>query len=87
MLVENLPHFLLAAIGTGGLAYLAMVIGIYLFTVPKAKQATQVIAALGFDDAANVGLGTVSFDAKKRWEKEHKRPFPMEQYDEFTLFY
>ncbi|MGH1486833.1 MAG: putative type VI secretion system effector [Cellvibrionaceae bacterium] len=80
-------EFIINVGGGGALVYVIGVISIYLATVPKSKQATQVIAALGFKDAANIGLGTVSFEAKKKWEAESGKPFPSEQYDEFALFY
>ena len=72
---------------TGTIAYSVIALGLYVSFMPKAKQATRVIAALGFNNPANVGLGLVDRDAKDKWEKANNAPFPKEQYDEYALFY
>ena len=64
-----------------------MAFGAYVSFVPKARLATQVIAALGFKEPSNVSLGMVSLKAKEQWEQEHGKPFPSEQHDEFAFFY
>ncbi|MGH1486835.1 MAG: putative type VI secretion system effector [Cellvibrionaceae bacterium] len=72
---------------TGVVSYCVIAFGMYVTFAPKAKQATKVIAALGFKDPANTGLGLVDLKAKEQWEKEHGKPFPKEQYDDYALFY
>ncbi|MGH1486834.1 MAG: putative type VI secretion system effector [Cellvibrionaceae bacterium] len=84
---EAFPYLLFTALGAGVLAYCVIALGMYVTFAPKAKQATKVIAALGFKDPANTGLGLVDLKAKEQWEKEHGKPFPKEQYDDYALFY
>jgi len=78
---------LITVLGGGVLLYCTMAFGVYVTFIGKAKLATQVIAALGFDDPANVGLGLVSTAAVKQWEEEHGKPFPKDQHDGFAFYY
>ena len=64
-----------------------MAFGIYVTFSPKAKLATKVIAALGFDNPANVSTSVVNQEARERWEQENGKPFPSEQYDDYAIYY
>jgi hypothetical protein len=83
----QLQEPLIAIAGGGIIAYLAMVLGMFVSYIPKAKLATQVIGALGYQDPANTNLVDNSLKIEEQWEKEHGKPFSNKQYDEFALFY
>ena len=67
--------------------YIAMAFGIYVTFISKAKLATKVIAALGYDNPANTDIGFVSLQVQKEWQAKNGKPFPKEQYDGYVNFY
>jgi hypothetical protein len=75
-LMEVLPFIFSAVCIAGVLMYLVMVLGMFVSYIPKAKLATQVIGALGYDDPANTNLVDNSLNIEEQWEKEHSKPFP-----------
>jgi len=64
-----------------------MAFGAYITLVPKAQDATLVIAALGYKDAANVSLPLNSELAKLQWTEDHGKPFLENKDDDFVLYY
>ncbi len=70
----------------GGLMYLTVWLGLRISFLPKAKIATKIIAALGYDNPKDQSLAEFDLLAKQQWEKEHGKPFP-ESDDLFVLHY
>ncbi len=66
--------------------YLVAWMGLRISFLPKAKIATKIIAALGYDNPKDQSLAEFDLLAKQQWEKEHGKPFP-ESDDLFVLHY
>ena len=86
-LIENLSIVFMGTLLGGAVTYLTMAFGIYVIFTPKSKLATKVIAALGFDNSANISTSVINQEARERWEKENGKPFPKEKYDDYAIFY
>ena len=86
-LIESLPIVFMGTLFGGGVAYLTMAFGLYVTFTPKAKLATKVIAALGYENPANTDIAFVSLQTTKAWEEKHGKPFPKEKYDDYAIFY